>query len=838
MRAVVMAGGFGTRLRPLSCNLPKPMVPMANRPMLEHILQLLKKHNITEITMMLYYQPEVISNYFGNGQNWGVKIEYEKPDSDLGTAGCVGFLRDKLNETFLVISGDVLTDFDLSRAIKFHQEKSALATIVMTRVKNPLAYGIIITNASGKIERFLEKPSWGEVFTDTINTGIYILDNRVLELIPPDRSYDFSKNLYPDILKKDLGLYGYIAEGYWKDVGNLEEYRLAHYDVLEEKVKINLEGKIVKIADREIVCGENSRLDSSVKIVSKIIIGKNCLIGKEVELGNSVIGDNVVIQDGASVVGSVIWNNTRIGAGARIKESVIGNNCNIGNKAVIQVGTVISDDCSIGKEAIIRANVKIWPHKVIEDGATLSTSLVWGEKWTKALFGAYGISGLANIEITPEFATKVGAAYGAYLGKGKYVITSRDAHKASRMIKRTMISGLLSAGVKVGDLRTTPIPVVRYEQGKEGEAGAIHVRISPRDPRMIDIKIFNEEGGDISVNQEKAIEQLFLREDFQRAALNEIGEITVPPRANEYYKTGYLKSINRQVLGKTNFKVVIDYAYSSAALIFPTIMGELGLNNVVALNAYINPNKISRTPTEINESLEQLADIVTTLKADIGFLIDIGAERVSLVDEKGLIIPDEQALLLVALLVMHSYPKKSTIAVPVNVTGVIDELARRHDFPIKRIPLSSRQILAAARQISAKEKIVFLGDGQGGFIFPEFQPAFDAMYAIGKILEMMAAQGSHLSRLNREVPAFSVLHELAPCPWDKKGQVMHRIIESSAGKKTEMIDGIKIFIDDSWVLLLPDEDEAYFHIWVESSDEDNARNILKKYSQQIAEWQK
>ncbi|MFH1368649.1 MAG: mannose-1-phosphate guanyltransferase [Elusimicrobiota bacterium] len=832
MQAVIMAGGFGTRLRPLSVNIPKPMVPMANRPMLHHIIELLKKNDFTDLIIMLYYQPEVITDYFGDGSKMGVKIRYLRPESDLGTAGSVKFAEKYLKDTFLVISGDVMTDFDITQAVEYHSAKKAMATIVLTRVSNPLQYGVVITDKEQKIERFLEKPSWGEVFSDTINTGIYVLDPKVFELMPEGKSFDFSKDLYPIILKEDKGLYGYIAEGYWKDIGNLDEYRLGHYDILDNKVKLNIEGKTIKYEGKEIIVGEGSRIEEGVEFDGRVVIGENCLIEKGVKLGQSIIGNNVKIFSGAQVVRSVIWNNVAVGRDARLKETVIAAKTRIGDRAVIQVGTVIADECKIGADSVIRANIKIWPHKTIEEGATLSTSLIWGEKWNKTLFGAYGITGLGNTEITPEFATKVGAAYGAYLGKGAYILTSRDAHRANRMIKRTMISGLLSAGVSVGDLQTMPVPITRYAMGKEGEVGGIHVRMSPFDPRLIDIKFIDSKGGDISIQQEKAIEQLFMREDFKRAGLNELGDISVPSRAQEYYKTGYLKTIDTEAIRSAGMKIVLDYAYSSASMVLPAIIGDLNIE-IVALNAFINPGKITKTEKEFNHSLEQLSDIVTTLKADSGFLIDTGAEKLFIVDERGRIVSDDLALILVADLVMRSYGK-GTIAVPVHVSTVLEEIADKYDdIKIKRTATSPRQIMEAARE----KDVIFVGDCNGGFIFPEFQPAFDAMFAIGKILEMMAKEKIHFNRLSREIPAFEVLHKKFPCAWDKKGQTMRCAIEETKGKKTELIDGVKIFLKKGWVLLLPDPDEAYFHVWAESEDERTAKDLLKEYGDKVKKWQ-
>ncbi len=834
MQAVIMAGGFGTRLRPITCSIPKPMALVANRPMLSHIIELLKEHNFNDLTMMLYYQPEIIKNYFKDGKDLGVSIKYLRPEADLGTAGSVGFARENITDTFLVISGDVLTDFDISKAIEFHKKKKAIATMVLTRVENPLQFGVVITDKNGKVERFLEKPSWGEVFSDTINTGIYILEPEVFNYVPENRDVDFSKNLFPQLLKEGKALYGYIADGYWKDIGNHDEYRFAHYDILDEKVKINVLGSKKKINGKTVILGKNSVIEDGVIVDDNVIVGDNTTIKKGAKIGKSVIGSNVVVEENALVLGSVIWNDVKIGQKASLKEVVIGSSTNLGKGVSVQVGSIIADECIIGEKATIRANLRIWPHKIVEKGAILSSSLVWGAKWNKALFNAYGsISGLGNIEITPEFAAKIGSAYGAYVGSGAYVVISRDDHRTTRMIKRGIISGILSAGVNVGDMLNAPIPVARYEIGNDGEIGGIHIRQSPYDAKLIDIKFFDKFGSDISINQEKSIEQLFFREDFKRADMDEVGMITVPPRANEFYKTGYLNTIQKKTTAtKKGMKIVVDYAHSTASLVFPTILGELGVD-VVALNAYIDAKKITKNKEEFDHSLNQLSDIVTTLKADVGFLLDNGAEKVFLVDERGKIIDNDTAMLVMAYLVMSTY-KKGTIAVPVTVSSVIDELARQFDFKIIRTGTSPRNIMKASKE----KDVIFVADCNGGFIFPEFQNAFDAMYAVGNLIKMLSQTEFSISMIRREIPSFEVFHKTIPCSWDKKGQAMRNAIEYAKGKKTELIDGVKIFLNNGWVLLLPDPDEAYFHIWAEARDKTTAKGFIDIYTDKLTEWQK
>src|SRR3989339_2146202 len=235
MKAIILAGGLGTRLHPLTINTPKPMIPVANRPLMEYIVELLAKHGIRDIIALLFHKPHIIKNHFGDGKEFGVKMSYVEAHEDYGTAGAVKLATEKFNEPFIVISADLVTNFDLTAAIKYHNSKKSSVTILLTRIANPLPYGIVITNGDGRIKRFLEKPSWSEVFSDTINTGIYILDPEILQYIPPGNSFDFSQDLFPLLLGESQPLYGYVAEGLWKDIGNLVEYGKIHTEISLEK---------------------------------------------------------------------------------------------------------------------------------------------------------------------------------------------------------------------------------------------------------------------------------------------------------------------------------------------------------------------------------------------------------------------------------------------------------------------------------------------------------------------------------------------------------------------------------------------------------------------------
>src|SRR6185503_10512693 len=363
MIAIVMAGGFGTRMRPLTCNVPKPMLPVANRPVMEHGLRLLKKHGLASVRVLLYFQPQVIKEFFGDGAGLGMQLTYVTTEADLGTAGAVRYAQKSGGESALVISGDVLTDFDLTKALEFHKARGSKATLVLTRVTNPLPYGVVITDGEGRIVRFLEKPTWGEVFSDTINTGIYILEPEALNLIPDDKEFDFSKNLFPLLMEQHIPLFGYIAAGYWRDIGSLTEYRQAQVDILRGEVDVEIQGQKQGRIGKDVWIGEGTRVDPSAKLRQSVVLGKHCRIGAGAQLVNSILGDHCVVEAGAMIADSVLWDHVTVGAEAELKEDVVASHCTVGRKAFLAEGAVVSDHCQIGDGATVKADVKLWPYK-------------------------------------------------------------------------------------------------------------------------------------------------------------------------------------------------------------------------------------------------------------------------------------------------------------------------------------------------------------------------------------------------------------------------------------------------------------------------------------------
>ena len=831
MKAVIMAGGFGTRLRPLTCKTPKPMVPLMNRPMMYHIVSLLKKHGMTDIIASLFYKPEVITAYFGDGSPFGVNVTYFRSEADFGTAGSVRLATEGTNERVLVISGDVLTDFDLTAAIRFHEEKQARATLVLTHATNPLQFGVVITQDNGKITRFLEKPSWGEVFSDTINTGIYILEPEALALVPLHQEFDFSKDLFPLLLRQNAELYGCIVDGYWRDIGNLKEYQDAHIDALQGKVRVEIGGP----PQGSLYVGEGSRIPPGLNVMGTVVIGSNCTIGEGVMLSNSVIGDDCVIGTRTSIAQSVLWNNVVIGQNAELSSDVVGNGSSVGDNAQVSDNVYIGDGCWIGRGARLTHNIKLWPDKVVEAGAVLTRSLVLEDKWLRELFTDSRVTGTSNIEMNPEFGARLGAAYGAFIGPDKTVVTSRDSDNVSRMINRALICGLISSGVNTFDLRATAIPILRHELSTGKEAGGIHVRRSPLNKGSTDIIFFDANGKDLPSKKTKAVERFFFGEDFARAPQEKVGSISFPERTTEAYKERFLSSLNIEMINTQKFRLAIDYSNGVAATIFPVILGSFDCQ-VVAINAHLDPRRLTRSDYETEMSIRQLSHIVTSLKYDLGIMIDAGAERISVVGDNGEAIDNGRLLTLVTELFLQTHPDTASIAVPIISSGEIDLIAASHGVT----PLKTRDSHLAMMEAASNKSTRFVGGTKGGFIFPDFFFATDAMYSVAKILELLATTKKTLGMIDREVPRLQRTHRKVNCSWEYKGKVMRKIMRATEGMRRDLVDGVRVYPGPSSAglsaLLIPDKVGEHFNIFTEAPDAKAAEDLAAEYQQKIEQW--
>ena len=839
MKAVVMAGGDGSRLRPLTVGRPKPLVPVVNKFVLHHIIDLLKSHGITEIIITVRYMAAAIQDFFEDGRNLGVQITYVVEESPLGTAGSVKNAAQYLDETFLVISGDALTDFDLTEIVRVHRERKAQATLTLTRVPNPLEFGVIITDETGHITQFQEKPSWGEIISDTVNTGIYVLEPEVLDLMPAETPYDFATDLFPQMLKGGFPIYGYIAEGYWCDVGNFDEYRRANSDMLYGKV--NLVEPMGHHIGGGIYVGDDVEIAPSAQLFGPIYLGKGVKIKGDVTIyGPCVIRDYTIIDNYSRVERSILWRNNYVGENCELRGAIITRQCSIKAKAIVFEGAVISDQCVLGEGSIIYTDVKLWPRKEIEAGAIIKDSIIWGNQGRRALFGRFGVTGVVNVDLTPEFAAKLGAALGATLPKGSYVALNRDMHRASRMLKRALISGIPGTGINVWDLGMVATPVARYfvRQDPTTSAG-IHVRLSPFDQRVVDIRFIDKSGMNQNRSVERNVERAFFREDFRRAYLDEIGVIEYAVRTVEVYVEDFLAQVDVEAIRAAHFHIVIDYSHGLAAEPFAQILNKLGVE-VVPLNARLDETKLAMLQYEFRANLERMAKIVGVLDADLGLQLDVAGEKLFIVDEQGQIIEDNTAAALMMELALQIHPG-GTVAAPVTMPNSMETIANWRRGKLVRISNNLQSLMRAA----TTHDILLGVDGNGSFIFPTFQPAVDGMIAAAKLLEHLAKYRTNIAKYHIPVseivsylPPFHIAEARAQCPSGAKGAVMRQLNELQGGRaygrNGEQIEGVKLPRGaGAWVHIAPDPDAPYFSIVAEAPDDEQAQALVEEYRSMI-----
>ncbi|MEW6227354.1 MAG: mannose-1-phosphate guanyltransferase [Bacillota bacterium] len=863
MKAVVMAGGEGTRLRPLTCNRPKPMVPVANKPIIQHIFELLRRHGITDIAVTLYYLADEIESFFGDGAEMGLHLSYSVEDVPLGTAGSVKRAAEVFGrERVLVISGDALTDIDIEEAVRFHEARSAVATIVTTRVANPLEYGIVVTDDEGRIRRFVEKPSWGEVFSDIVNTGIYILEPEVLDYIDAGKPFDFSQDVFPALLHDRKRLYALVADGYWCDVGNLQQYRQAQVDAVTGRVKVEIPGNRI---GQDIWVGEGTDIAPGANLSGPLVIGRNCRISAGAGCHEyTFIGDNCIIEENARIQRSVLWQDCFIGRGAEIGGATVGQHAIIKDFVTCHEGAVVGDKCRIEQGAILQPQIKVWPNKVIEPGSRVTMSLIWGTKWPGSIFKDRGVTGLTNIECTPEFAMKLGASFGSSIGKGATVTTSRDDHPASRMILRSIICGLMTVGVNIFDLRSTPIPVSRYNIKTLGADGGVHIRVSPDNPRLTLIELFNRQGINLPRAHERKIENIFFREDFRRTDADEVGKLEFPGRVLEPYTEAFFNHVDASVVAASHLSVVVDYAYSRLSMFLPSIFGRLGCD-MVALNAYPEHSRVPKTRDDRAVHLGKLSDTVSTLKADMGVLVESDGERLALIDEHGTVVEGNVLLAAVAWLALRDFAARSykplggrpspagaggrgatddaadaanaageslpRIGVTVAATGAVERIAQEYGAQVIRTRQDARSLMEFA--LRPGQDVLFAGDVEGGFIFPKFQPAFDAMFSLAKVFQFLARHGVKLSQVVDSLDVPPMVHESVACPWEHKGRVMRVLTEDSGDIRREFIDGLRLSFDDGWVLVLPDPAEPCIHVYSEAPGGEAARSRAAEYAARV-----
>ena len=645
----------------------------------------------------------------------------------------------------------------------------------------------------------------------------------IFKYVAAGESVDWSQDVFPKLLDLGAPVFGYVADAYWEDVGTLESLMQVQADVLNRQVDIDIEG--FEMMPGVWVC-EGAEVDPEAILKGPLYIGDYAKVEGGAELREyTVLGSNVVVKSGAFLHRAVVHDNVFIGPQVNLRGCIIGKNTDIMRAARIEEGAVVGDECVVEEEAYISAGVKVYPFKTIEAGALVNTSVIWESRGQRNLFGPRGVSGLVNVEITPELAVRLASAYATTLKKGDVVTTSRDVSRAARALKRAVISALTASAINVRDLEAAPAPVSRFEIAHSDSAGGIMIRTTPGDAQSVDISFLDERGADLSQGARRKLERVFSRQEFRRAFPGEIADMTNPSRTLEDYSQEVMRCVDTTGVLDAGLKVVIDTAGGTAALVLPTLLGRIGID-VLTVNNRLDESSPTETVAEHMRALERLGELVASSRAAFGVRFDPVGERISLVDERGVIVHDDRALLVLMDLVaaeLHS----GSIAIPITTTRIAEDVARFHHVTTRWAPTSPDELTKAA----GFEDAIFAGDGRGGYVIPEFNTAIDGIAAFVRLTGLVARTKLTLSQIDARIPQAHVLRRSVPTPWAAKGMVMRSVVEAAGDRELDTTDGVRVVEDDGrWVLVLPDPAEATTHLWAEGPDADSATELLEEWA--------
>ena len=712
MKAIIMAGGEGSRLRPLTCGRPKPMVPLMDRPVLSYSLELLERHGIREAAATLMYLPESVTSWLGDGARFGMNVRYYIEETPLGTAGSVRQARDFLDETFVVLSGDGVTDCDLTAAYQWHKRQGALATIVIKHVENPLEYGVVIADSDGRVKRFVEKPGWGEVFSDTVNTGIYILEPQVLDMIPEKTPYDFSRDLFPKLLKRGDGLCAWTMSGYWCDVGDVAAYLKAHIDAMDGRINLSVNcrpGGVLRMP--------GARVDRGAVLEGPCFIGEDAVIEAGARVGAySVVGARSVVSSGASLKRAVLWEDAHIDRGVQARSCVLTDGARMEAGSAAFEESVLGEDAVLGENASLMPGVKIWPGKSVGAGLKQDSNVVWGST-SRPVFR----DGALNID-NPAAAMRAAEAAASVM-KMRRVLLGRACSAPAQAGMLAIQAGFMAQGVQVYDGGCAARPQMRWQQTQLGLEAAAHF-----DGQAL--RLCDERGAEIGASTRRSIESALRRQDYARA----FSQGARPPVNAGRSDLGYIGALSRAV-----DRDVLRRDAPPVALYAPT---EQLLS--LAERAFEQAGLCVRAEWE--EEMMELSP------GEIGVWLSEDGESMTLADEKGCLSEGESQLFIVwAALEAGLEP-----ALPSIWTHAAEELAARYGKGVTRV---SGERTALMRALLDRDERLF-------------RLAFDGIYAALNGVALLARYALTPREWARVMPSMARSIRSIPMSLQERGRIL------------------------------------------------------------------
>ena len=781
MKAVILAGGEGKRLRPITCTVPKPMVKLLNKPTLFYTLELLKKHGFKDVVLTLGYMGEVIKNAVQDAGNMGLNVTFSDPEKRLGTAGSVRHALNDTDEPVLVMSGDGITDLDISRVTEAHTNSKAMATVVLYSVREPSEYGIAVTDPEGYIRKFIEKPSESEVFSDRANTGIYVLSPQALEMIPEDNEFDFSKELFPKILSSGGKLYGYEMKGYWCDIGDTGELRRAQADMLDGRCSFDTCAKKVN----GVFIEEGAIISPEARLVPPCYIGKGAEIGSRTLIDPySVVCSGAKVMEGASLKRSVIMENATVRRFSELRGAIVCENADVDARCSLLEGSVIGAGSRLGKHVTVAQSILIWSDKVIEPGTKCSRDIVWGENRLPGTEGPC-FTGYADRELTPELALRIASAFAKEVGAPADMGVGTDGSTVSVMIKQAAISGILSQGTDAVSADAVSRSAFGHMIRLSGLGGGIYVE-SDELERRVGLRIFDSTGTEADGALIRSIVKSLSSGDIKPATNREIGVIRSVGGTGMEYEASLLRLIDAEKVKEFGGKLIINAPVQTANTV-ARVMLRLGwtVDTVSELKRLI--------PTHN-------ADAVSVL-IDRDGMISCFAAGCGAVDRNRIF----------TVLAVNSGAKR--VPVPAGLDMELREFIEGKGIATVTVPDDASSMRSKAA------------------VEDSYVPSLLEPEAAAVTLCALLADGRLYKTLG-ELPEYERREteiNVSKCDF---GRMLRSVIETEFDRVADMTDGVRLRYDSGWVTVRPGSNRA-MRIVAGSRDAEYSKELCDVYAEKL-----
>ncbi len=780
-----MAGGQGKRLRPITCTMPKPMVPLLNKPVIDYCIELLKRHGIEDITATLHYLPNVITAHCADGKRYGVKLGYSVEKVPLGTAGSVRLALGSRLERALIISGDAMTDLDITDAISAHEASGAPVTIVLKQVEVPTEYGVALKNRAGRIYRFIEKPMLSEVFSDLANTGIYILEPEVIERIPRGREFDFSKDLFPLLLRENITINGYVTDKYWCDIGDIAQYKAAQRDMLLGRCAFET------AAEKR----DGVWVEPGAHISDQAVLTGCCYIGSGAEIGAAVISDGTVIGSGArmgdnsSAKRTVIMHSATVRENVELRGAVLCEGAEVESGASLFNDTVIGCGGRVGKNSTVSNGASVWPDKRVQPEQCCRDNIRWEEGNGPAEANTVGYT---DTVLTPERAARAGGAFAACLGQLPVeAAVATDGSQQGVMLKHGIISGLVAQGVDVADLGYCSRSAFEHGIREFGYRGGVYISCCSA-PHRAELMLYDSTGTDLTASAYRTFEQE-LRAGAKRPLTSE--RLGIVQRVNSVSRAyeAHLSRMTHSVRSGSNGIIVLvggrpDVYDSVARVLLPCGYGV----------KYFSGGR------------DRLCGAALEQGAHLAFYYD---DCILSTVIGGSTVPEDRLTMALTLAAVAD-GRANPVVMP---SSMPDEYARLVNDRGARVILSSSKRGRWAR--TALEKGAYL---------PEL---FEPEARMIRLAELTLS--GKLKEYLDMLPGVKMTETQVKCGWKDMGRMLRSLVDTEAQENVKLIDGVKVKADRGWVLVQPNDAFTACRVIAGSMDAEYSRELTDIYGEKL-----